>query len=185
VFMDFHRPRGRIRTFIAAFSVLFGVGAPIAPAQEAKTPLTTDASRGELFELMGQIVEAQTPPGKFSQFAFRANFRFAHDALWRNPVLDVDPRSNQIFGIDISHHLTDKCKCKVDWALLADQKVAFAYLKATQGVSYYDRSFDPISKAFGRFRPGKRSTWAPSTFYPPTDPARTKRRTSSMSSVRS
>ncbi len=156
MFMDFHRPHGRTRTFIVVFSVLFGIGAPIASAQEAKTPLTTDASRGELFELMGQIVEAQTPPGEFSQFAFRANFRFAHDALWRNPVLDEDPRSNQIFGIDISHHLTDKCKCKVDWALLADQKVAFAYLKATQGVSYYDRSFEPNLEGIRALPAGKK-----------------------------
>jgi lysozyme len=86
----------------------------------------------------------------------RANFRFDHDALWRNPVLDEDPRSDQIFGIDISHHLTDKCHCKVDWASLVDQKVAFAYLKATQGVNYYDRSFEPNLEGIRAFPSGKK-----------------------------
>jgi lysozyme len=112
-------------------------------AQESKIPLTSDASRGELFELMGRIVEGQTPAGDFSQFAFRTNFRFPHDAIWRNPALEEDLRTGQIFGIDISHHLTDACRCKIDWALLADQKVFFVYLKATQGTRYFDRSFDP------------------------------------------
>ncbi|WGS19233.1 MULTISPECIES: GH25 family lysozyme [unclassified Bradyrhizobium] len=131
-----------VRTIIV-LSLIIVMSPPVASGQEGKTPLTSDASRGELFELMGQVVEGQTPAGEFSQFAFRSNFRFAHDALWRNPVLEEDARADQIFGIDISHHLTDKCRCKIDWSLLADQKVAFAYLKATQGVSYYDRSFEP------------------------------------------
>ncbi len=50
-------PRQRIHTFIVAISAPFGICEPIALAQEAKRPLTSDASRGGLFELMGQLVE--------------------------------------------------------------------------------------------------------------------------------
>jgi lysozyme len=145
MFMAFHRwgSNATRPNIIAALTIALGTSGLTVAAEMQKIPLTDDASRGQLFELMGQIIEKNTPPGEFSQFAFRASFRFPHDAIWRNPVLDEDPRTGQIFGIDISHHLTDKCHCKVDWALLTEQKVAFAYLKATQGVDYYDRSFEP------------------------------------------
>jgi lysozyme len=121
-----------------------------------KIPLTDDASRGQLFELMGQTIEAQTAPADFTQFAFRANFRFPHDAIWRNPVLDQDPRTDQIFGVDVSHHNTDNCNCKINWGLLADQKVSYAYLKATQGIKWYDKTFGPHLKDLRALPSGKK-----------------------------
>jgi len=114
-----------------------------ASSQNVKVPLTDDPSRGELFEMMGEELQETTPSGEFSQFAFRANFRFPHDALWKNPSKDEDPRTNQVFGIDVSHHTTDDCKCKIGWSRITEQNVAFAYLKASQGVDYFDRSFKP------------------------------------------
>src|SRR5271166_817646 len=99
-----------------------------ANAQDAQ-PLNDDASRGQLFEYMGETIEGKESPADFTQYAFRAAFRFAHDARWKNPALEEDPRSNQIFGIDVSHHNTDGCHCQINWEKLADQDVAFAYLK--------------------------------------------------------
>ncbi|PDS49753.1 hypothetical protein CO662_22030 [Rhizobium anhuiense] len=119
----------------------------LASSESGKRPLTDDPSRGELFEMMGEELQKTTPASEFSQFAFRANFRFPHDALWKNPSKEEYPRTNQTFGIDVSHHTTDDCKCRIGWSRIAEQKVAFAYLKATQGVDYFDRSFRPNVEA--------------------------------------
>jgi lysozyme len=155
MFQDIRRQLCRTTKPLGLALALFLNSQPIASAAE-KTPLTDDLSRGQLFELMGQIVESQTSPSDFSQFAFRANFRFSHDAIWRNPVLDQDPRVDQIFGVDVSHHITDKCHCEIDWNLLADQKVSFAYLKATQGVKYVDPSFKPNLDGIRAISAGKK-----------------------------
>jgi lysozyme len=138
-------PRHRVNRILGLFTGVFaivGLGAGQTATAEDKIPLSDDWSRGQLFELMGEYIEGKTPPSDFTKFAFKSNFHFPHDALWRNPVLDQDPRTNQIFGVDVSHHNTDKCKCKIGWSLLSDQKVAFTYLKATQGTTYYDKTFD-------------------------------------------
>lgn len=131
----------QVRLFMFAAAL---VASPLVTlrAQPSKIPLSDDASRAQLFELMGQIIEARTPPSDFTQFAFRASFRFPHDAQWRDPVLNQDPRNDQLFGIDVSHHTTDTCHCTINWLTLADQKISFAYLKATQGTNYYDPSFE-------------------------------------------
>jgi hypothetical protein len=80
---------------VLALATLPGGGRAVFAQSPEKMPLTDDASRGQLFELMGQTIEAQTAPSDFTQFAFRAAFRFPHDAIWRNPVLDEDPRADQ------------------------------------------------------------------------------------------
>jgi len=44
------------------------------------------------------------------------------------------PETNQIIGIDVSHHQGD-----IDWELLSEQMdVRFVYLKATEGRDYTD-----------------------------------------------
>ncbi len=137
-------PRRNLKRFmsIVAVPATIIVTAAVSPAAAQKKILADDWSRGQLFELMGQYIEGKTPASDFQQFAFRGNFSFPHDAVWRNPVLEQDPRMDQIFGVALSHHNTDNCHCKIDWGLLAEQKVAFAYLKATQGIDYYDPKFD-------------------------------------------
>lgn len=149
-------PLRRSNFAIAALALLLSVFPISANAQDQKTALTDDPSRGDLFRLMGETLESKVPASDFSQFAFRANFRFPHDALWRNPVTDEDPRTNQTFGIDISHHTTDDCHCRIDWLRIADQKVSFVYLKASQGVSSYDRSFKPNVDGLRALPPDKK-----------------------------
>ena len=52
-------------------------------------------------------------------------------------VAEPDPEAYPIWGIDVSHH-----QHRIDWATLAREKrLRFAYLKATQGVSWTDRAF--------------------------------------------
>jgi lysozyme len=51
-------------------------------------------------------------------------------------------REDGIFGIDVSHHNEDSCNCKIDWKVVGDQKIIFAYMKATQGAFYRDPKFD-------------------------------------------
>lgn len=144
--------------FNATAAIILSLGLASLPvaADAQETALTTDQSRGTLFELMAKTIEGEVPSSDFSQFAFKSAFRFPHDATWRNPVSEEDPRSNQAFGIDVSHHTTDACKCMINWSLLADQKVAFAYLKATQGVSSYDKSFKPNAVALKALPAGKK-----------------------------
>jgi lysozyme len=133
---------------LATAGVIFGlamsVGSTDTPARAdmPKIALTDDWSRDQLFKLMNSYIKTEAPPGETAPFALNANFRFAHDALWRNPLLDQDLRVGQIFGIDISHHNVDGCHCDIDWNALANQKVTFAYLKATQGTQYFDKTFD-------------------------------------------
>lgn len=52
-----------------------------------------------------------------------------------------DADEDSIYGIDLSHHNEDGCKCKVNWAVVEAQKVRFAYLKATQGSTGQDTRF--------------------------------------------
>lgn len=46
-------------------------------------------------------------------------------------------REDAIFGIDVSHHNGDK----INWELFARQKVAFVYLKASEGTKFRDPKF--------------------------------------------
>lgn len=50
-------------------------------------------------------------------------------------------REDGIFGIDVSHHNEDLCNCQFDWDVIANQRISFAYLKATQGALFRDKKF--------------------------------------------
>jgi lysozyme len=141
---------------ILAIAFLVGPLRTSIYADTTKIPLTDDWSRDQLFNLMSSYVQAEKPPSETTQFAFNASFRFAHDALWRNTALDQDPRVKQIFGIDVSHHNVDACHCDIDWNALANQKITFAYLKATQGTRYFDKTFDRNVRGIRALPPGKR-----------------------------
>jgi lysozyme len=52
---------------------------------------------------------------------------------------DADDES--IYGIDLSHHNEDGCRCEINWTDIENQKVTFAYLKATQGATGRDARF--------------------------------------------
>src|SRR5690349_10099102 len=97
-------------------------------AQATGQALTDDLSRGERFDLM--LSELADNPSlsdvQRRQFAFPLAFVFPHDAKYRNSLTETDPRSNQIFGIDLSHHNIDNCRCDIDWVKLRRQEVQFA-----------------------------------------------------------
>ncbi len=80
-------------------------------------PLVDDIPREELARYGASL---DSGPKTFS---YRFNF-------------PADARSDRIWGIDVSHH-----SGKIDWGKISDHSIVFAYAKATQGVSYYDRTF--------------------------------------------
>jgi lysozyme len=56
-----------------------------------------------------------------------------------------------IYGIDVSHYNDENCtckvgqkcdQCKINWGQVPGQKIAFVYLKATQGARYSDPTFE-------------------------------------------
>lgn len=49
---------------------------------------------------------------------------------------------NAILGVDVSHH-----NYPVDWALLRENKMKFAYVKASEGVTHVDPNFHEYVKA--------------------------------------
>ncbi len=66
-------------------------------------------------------------------------------------ILPSDTKGDAIFGIDVSHHNDENCRCKpgekcgeckIDWSRIHTQKISFVYLKATQGTRYRDPTFD-------------------------------------------
>ena len=105
-----------IRLILTLLVLLFGTG--LAFAQDE------DFDRQELFEAV-----RLTTPGE-TLTSLPAKFEFPDHA-----------RAGSIFGIDVSHHNFDGCKCTFDWADIASHKVQFVYVKATQGTSYADPTF--------------------------------------------
>ena len=82
-------------------------------------------SRGELFAK----VQARKPFSATDlSSSVPTNFSFPRDA---------DAHADKVFGIDIFHASDDLCgkpdSCKLDWKIIADQKVSFVYVKASQG----------------------------------------------------
>jgi len=95
--------------------LLFGPGLAVADEE---------FSRQELFE----AVRLSTPGETLTSLP--AKFEFPTHA-----------RDESIFGIDVSHHNVDGCRCDLDWADIASHKVQFVYVKATQGTKYADPTF--------------------------------------------
>jgi lysozyme len=65
--------------------------------------------------------------------------------------LPSDVKGNSIFGVDVSHHNDENCRCKpgeackeckIDWSRAHTQKLSFVYLKASQGTRYRDPTFE-------------------------------------------
>lgn len=125
---------------LAAVSLIFGLGfaAPQVRAQDEGVALTDDLSRGELF------AQRIAPTG--SRY-IGETFAFPDDAAFETPG---KPRNDSVFGVDISHHNESRCKCKIDWSGMREQKVAFVYLKATQGGKYFDPTFARNWEAVGK-----------------------------------
>jgi lysozyme len=67
---------------------------------------------------------------------------YAVIAIWVVPWsevyarLELAPLRYDVIGVDVSHH-----QGSIDWKALADDRIAFAYIKATEGGSFRDANF--------------------------------------------
>ncbi|MCH3923448.1 MAG: hypothetical protein LKE30_00815 [Bacteroidales bacterium] len=52
------------------------------------------------------------------------------------PTVDIDYNRYPVVGIDISVH-----QAKIDWQIVYDSKISFAFIKATEGVTLVDKRF--------------------------------------------
>lgn len=95
-------------------------------------------SRGQRFAILEQRALQELGPEAALSSALAKHFTFPHS------------RDDAIFGIDVSHHNETNCGCRIDWNRVATQNVAFAYLKASEGISFRDRTFDRHWSALAR-----------------------------------
>ncbi|MCF0210687.1 MAG: hypothetical protein HUK18_05185 [Bacteroidales bacterium] len=58
------------------------------------------------------------------------------------PQLGVNYNKYPVFGIDVSVH-----QGKIDWQLVAESKISFAFMKATEGQNFVDKNFETNWKA--------------------------------------
>ena len=128
--------------------------APVAQAPAAKPPAARSRkpkapppaeivegdglSRGQRFRIVQRETLKELGPEAALSSALARAFVF--------PTM----RSDAVFGIDVSHYTTDNCGCQIDWDRVANQKVAFVYAKATEGVSYKDSTFDKHWSELGK-----------------------------------
>ncbi len=116
-------------------TVAVETASPSSPASTASSAganetglIDADASRGERFTIMQREAMKNVSPDELSAALPKA---FAFPTL----------RDDAIFGIDVSHHNTDNCDCDIDWKRVADQKVAFVYVKSSEGTRSSDSKF--------------------------------------------
>lgn len=103
------------------------------PVAEKLPPQLTEAeagglSRAQRFRMVEQETLKRLGPSALVSALARA-FVFPH------------AREDAIFGIDVSHHNQRNCQCDIDWARVAQQRVAFVVAKATEGTRFRDPHF--------------------------------------------
>lgn len=122
---------------------------PVVPAPAPQTPAIEPPSvnaasegdglsRGQRFRIVQQEALKELGPGAALSSALAKAFVFP------------TARSDAIFGIDVNHYTTDNCGCQIDWDRVANQKVAFVYAKATEGISYKDPTFNKNWQELGK-----------------------------------
>ena len=111
--------------------------AGVARAAEDDANVSDGPSRGELFEAR---LRSDLGPNLGSLSA----------TIARPFILPSDVLGDAIYGIDVSHHNDENCvckagqncnQCKIVWSQIPNQKVSFAYIKASQGTKYKDPTF--------------------------------------------
>jgi lysozyme len=113
---------------------------------------TEDYSRGQLFE--EHLVATAAPLSSVDRSkALNGPFEFP-----KNAANDGGrPRTNAIFGIDVSHwsSVDPQCNAKldpskdIDFSTLSGQRIRFVYVKATQDVNFRDCRFAEYWSALG------------------------------------
>jgi lysozyme len=131
--------------------------------------LSDDVSRATLFrdEVIPEYlrgIDRQTTSSE--PLALPDIFRFPNDA--REDRIAGTPRTNSIFGIDISHH--NSSNIRLD--LLRLQRVHFAYVKCTQGVKFKDGLFGQFWRAMGNLSVNDRIYRGAYHFLTAADPGR-------------
>jgi lysozyme len=133
-------------TFLCALGDTAQAQDPQPPMAEAEwQPLTDDRSRAQLFER--EVIPfglREQQDDSVVTLAIPPVFYFPDDV--KTDRIENKPRQNVIFGIDISHHLSND----IDFSLLKLQRVGFVYCKATQGVRFKDEKFERFWKSLGK-----------------------------------
>lgn len=115
------------------------------------TELTNDLSRQDLFADIRRADAAANPERTKEAeqyFDLYGPFRFPNDAEI-DTVLHK-PRENSLFGVDISHHTASAFPLDQ----LRRRKVAFVYMKATQGSNFIDSKFSSFWSQAGKLSNG-------------------------------
>ena len=134
----------------------FCVSTTIAQAQ-TPNPVTTnspvemaelsgDISRQELFSLVRASSDSADPsvqPSTNLSFNLFGPFTFPLDAV--TDVVEQKPRTNSIFGIDISHYTPSDIPLET----LAELRIRFVSAKASQGVGGKDGKFEAFWRRMG------------------------------------
>lgn len=112
-------------------------------------PLVDEPSRADLFERIIEEAEAEHPltPEEQQEQAVRGAFRFPDDV--GVDAITGDPRPPAVFGIDLSHHQGSD----IDFSKMHQHGVRFAFIKASQGKTYFDSRFNSNWKALGALDP--------------------------------
>lgn len=145
----------RTKTMAKGLPIIFatvlalGASATIARAQSQPsmglTDLVDDPSRADLFELVVSAAKAQDEEtSKSVPFNLYGQFVFPSDATF-DMVLGK-PRTNSIFGIDISHYTPSSLPMES----LSQWHITFVYAKATQGTRFKDAKFSSFWRAMGQ-----------------------------------
>jgi lysozyme len=123
-----------------------------APFGDDWQPIINDASRAQLF---AEHLVANAPASTEDDRAKALDGPFTFP---KNVVDDKGkPRAPSVFGIDVSHWSSIDPDCRkpfdkkqdIDFTVLANQKVHFVYVKASQDVRYRDCRFGDYWNALG------------------------------------
>src|SRR5947208_5191187 len=90
---------------------------PLSAEAETPEPLSSDFSRRELF--------AYFVRGTFSTRTLNRDFHFPSDVALYKQLDAAGPKAGGVFGIDVSHHNADNCRCDFDWNILASMGIGF------------------------------------------------------------
>jgi lysozyme len=142
-----------INAYVVAFGALTSMylGATVSMADEliesSWQELTDDTSRATLFKdevIPARLAEDASTPGNAPiSFNLPKEFWFPDDVVFDKAL--NKPRTDTIFGIDVSHH-----NGKVSFKNFALQHVSFVYMKATQGVRFKDPKFGTYWEEVGQ-----------------------------------
>ncbi len=118
------------------------------------TELTDDMSRQQLFaeiqaaDRRGNSADVARADEARQTFALNGPFRFPGDTTYDSAL--NKPRTNSLFGIDISHYTNSSFPIEQ----LAVRNVLFLYMKATQGAAGLDGKFATFWKRAGALPQG-------------------------------